>query len=134
MREQNAATEFGQARQQLEADLTKLKELQRYAMEYQEMVEVQGREGISAQRLLSYHQFVKRLLDAVQEQERQVELSQEALENAEQAWMKQRGAEQNLQDLIGRIAKQEQKEQDRQEQRLQDELAQQRPQVVFGGV
>ena len=124
VKEQQAAKGLAAAKQRLQQDSKKLEDLLAYAGEYQGMVEQEGRGGIQAQRLHAYHQFVNRLMVAVEEQKEQVNLSQGAVEHAEQDWFRQRGAHQNMSKLVSRYAQGERQAADRREQVAQDEMVQ----------
>ncbi len=124
LKEQSAATGLATAKQQLQQDTKKLQDLLAYAGEYQALVEQEGKDGIQAQRLHTYHQFVNRLMVAIDEQRQQVEQAQEAAEQAERDWLQQRGAHRNMAKLVSRYARSESREEDRREQAAQDELVQ----------
>lgn len=129
LKEQHAATGLAAAKQQLQQDTKKLEDLLVYAGEYQALVEQEGKGGIQAQRLHAYHQFVNRLMVAIDEQRQQVTLAQDAVEQAEQGWLRQRGAHQNMAKLVSRHARSESRAEDRREQAAQDEMVQLRRSV-----
>jgi len=121
MKEDRAASELVRAREQLDAEQQKLDQLLQYSNEYQSQVVTEGRQGINAQRLQTYHHFLSRLGIALEQQQQQVELSRQRLQKQQELWVQQRGATRLMESVIERMQGREQLEESRKEQRLEDQ-------------
>ncbi len=125
MKEQASVKRYADARTQLTQEKQKLQQLIEYSQEYQEMVAEQGKVGITASRLQSYHSFINKLNQAISHQQQQLLLVQQEAEQQEQNWLRQRGATVNMGKLVTRYAHEEKLLTDKKEQKEQDEQAQQ---------
>ena len=125
MREQDAIKSYVNARSRLLAEQSKLQQLIDYSREYQAMIELKGREGISATQLHSLHQFLHKLSGAITQQQKQLLLAEEEAQQKEKHWFRQRGAAKNMEKLVARHANMERVETDKKEQKEFDEQAQQ---------
>jgi len=124
-REQEQVKELGAARSAVAVQAEKLQQLVAYRSEYESMVSQEGTQGITATRLQGYHQFLNRLTTAIVQQEEQLQLARQQETFSQNQWFKQRGAVKRMDNLIDRNVQQERQEEDKREQKILDEQAQQ---------
>jgi len=124
-KEQEQVKALGQARSAVAGQAEKLQQLVDYRSEYEQMVSKEGSQGISATRLQGYHQFLNRLTAAITQQKEQLDLSKQQESMAQNQWFQQRGAVKRMDNLIDRNVHQERLEEDKREQKMLDEQAQQ---------
>lgn len=124
MKEQQAVKRFTDARTQLTQETQKLEQLVAYRREYEEMITEQGRQGIAARQLQSYHHFLNKLNQAISQQQQQLVVIEREAQQQEQAWLQQRGATTNMGNLVNRYAQSERITAERREQKEADERAQ----------
>jgi len=124
-REQEQVKALGEARSAVAVQAEKLQQLVDYRSEYESMVSQEGTQGITATRLQGYHQFLNRLTTAIVQQEEQLQLVRQQETLSQNQWFKQRGAVKRMDNLIGRNVQQERQEEDKREQKMLDEQAQQ---------
>jgi len=124
-KEQEQVKALGQARSAVAVQVEKLQQLVDYRSEYEQMVSQEGSQGISATRLQGYHQFLNRLTAAITQQKEQLELTKQQENMAQNQWFQQRGAVKRMDNLIDRNVYQERLEEDKREQKMLDEQAQQ---------
>ena len=125
-RRKNAEQVLGQAQQQLQAEQDKLVQLRTYLEDYQRDLVTTGKAGVTMEQLQRLQSFKQRLGDALGQQQRQIEFSAQAVDQAKLAWQATRGREQAMDSLISRIRGQEVKQEDKQLQKQIDELTQSR--------
>jgi len=124
-REQEQVKALGEARSAVAVQAEKLQQLVDYRSEYESMVSQEGTQGITATRLQGYHQFLNRLTTAIVQQEEQLQLVRQQETLSQNQWFKQRGAVKRMDNLVGRNVQQERQEEDKREQKMLDEQAQQ---------
>lgn len=125
-RRKTAETILGQAQQQLLAEQDKLEQLRVYLADYQRDLLSTGRAGVSMEQLQRLQSFKQRLVDALAQQQQQIEFSEQAVGRAKLAWQATRGREQAMDSLISRTRGQEQQQDDKRLQKQIDELTQSR--------
>ncbi len=124
-REQEQVRALGEARSAVAVQAEKLQQLVDYRSEYESMVSQEGTQGITATRLQGYHQFLNRLSTAIVQQEEQLQLARQQENFSQNQWFQQRGAVKRMDNLIERNVQQERQEEDKREQKMLDEQAQQ---------
>jgi len=124
-REQEQVKVLADARGKVAEQQQKLQQLKDYRGEYERMVSQEGAQGISATRLQGYYQFLNRLSTAITQQEEQLELVRQQENLAKNQWFEQRGAVKRMDSLIERNVQQERLDEDKREQKMLDEQAQQ---------
>jgi len=124
-REQEQVKVLADARGKVAEQQQKLQQLKDYRGEYERMVSQEGAQGISATRLQGYYQFLNRLSTAITQQEEQLELVRQQENLAKNQWFEQRGAVKRMDSLIKRNVQQERLDEDKREQKMLDEQAQQ---------
>lgn len=124
-REQEQVRALGEARSAVAVQAEKLQQLVDYRSEYESMVSQEGTQGITATRLQGYHQFLNRLSTAIMQQEEQLQLARQQESFSQNQWFQQRGAVKRMDNLIERNVQQERQEEDKREQKMLDEQAQQ---------
>jgi len=123
MKEQRQLKAFVVARETLQLEAAKLQQLLDYSREYENQATKEGRKGIYATRLQSYHKFISRLNDAVAQQEASVLAARTELQVKETEWLEQRGTAKSMANLIERFETQEKRVIEKQEQKTSDELS-----------
>lgn len=124
-REQEQVKALAEARSAVAVQQEQLQQLIDYRSEYERMVSQEGSQGISATRLQGYYQFLNRLSTAIAQQEEQLELLRQHESAAQSQWFQQRGAVKRMDNLIERNVNQERQQEDKREQKMLDEQAQQ---------
>lgn len=106
--------------QDQEAQLTRLRE---YCVSYHaQLAEAQARGGTAA-RLLNYSQFLARLNEAIRQQEQAVGLASRAFDQQRQVWIQARARVKAVSKAAERVARDEDKQAERLEQRQNDDLS-----------
>lgn len=117
-RRHGAAT--GKSRAQLDDQMARLGELNAYRQGYAEAP--QATTGVSSAHWKDYQSFLQRLDQAVAAQQQIVRDSEQNLELHRRRWMAKRQRLESLQRVLDRYRDDERAEQDRQQQRLDDDL------------
>ena len=124
--ERQLAKKLAQAQQALQREESQLTMLHQYQREYFQGLtgsQQQARTGtISATDLEKYQMFLSRLERAIQNQNQVKVLKEKAVEAARQAWAQANARLKALDNLIETMRLEEQREQDKKEQRLIDDL------------
>jgi flagellar protein FliJ len=120
-KEQNAARSMGQARQNLEQEEAKLKQLKHYHQEYLERFHLIASEGMTATQLQEYRTFLAKLDEAINQQEQVVAASMVNHNSRKTNWKQKHSRTQALNKVIDRYQEQEQKTADRREQKESDD-------------
>lgn len=124
--ERQLAKKLAQAQQALQREESQLTMLHQYQREYFQGLtgsQQQARTGaISAADLEKYQMFLSRLERAIQNQNQVKVLKEKAVEAARQAWAQANARLKALDNLIETMRLEEQREQDKKEQRLIDDL------------
>jgi flagellar FliJ protein len=123
-KEQQAATELGQAQQQLQAQINRLNELQNYKDEYLGRYQQTGQNGISVDRLQSFRSFLDKLELAVEQQKQAVKIAEELVDKRKRQWFSSRDKVKIFDNVISRIVDQELQKEEKQEQKESDDRAQ----------
>ncbi len=123
-REQSAVQEFGQSRQNLDAQRTRLEELCAYRDQYARDFELSSGTGLDAIRIQDYRVFLNRLSEAIRQQEALIEQCSCQHEQTRQQWVETRIHSQAIDKVVERYRREEHRQQDLREQKEQDERAQ----------
>jgi len=126
-RKKQAELRLGQAQQQLQAEQQKLLQLQDYLQEYQKDLLQTGQAGVTIEKLQRLQAFKQRLVDALDQQKKQIDFCEQTLAYTKQAWQMARGKERAMGSLVQRIQQQERQQEDKRQQQQMDELALLRP-------
>lgn len=124
--ERQLAKKLAQAQQALQREQSQLNMLHQYQREYFQGLtgsRQQARTGaISAVDLEKYQMFLSRLEKAIQNQNQVTVIKEKAVEAARQAWAQANARLKALDNLIEKMRLEEEREQDKREQRLIDDL------------
>jgi len=120
-REQSAVQKFGQSRQNLDAQRTRLEELKAYRDQYARDFELSGGTGLGAARVQDYRVFLNRLGEAIRQQEAVLEQCLSQHEQTRQQWIETRTHSQAIDKVVHRYRREEHRQQDCREQKEQDE-------------
>jgi len=123
-REQNAVQKFGQSRQNLDAQRTRLEELRAYRDQYARDFERSSGTGLDVTRIQDYRVFLNRLGEAIRQQEALIEQCSSQHEQTRQQWIETRTHSQAIDKVMERYRREEHRQQDLREQKEQDEHSQ----------
>jgi len=99
-REQQAAKELAAAMQRLQQAEARLAELEGYRNEYEKTFHGGARQGIGAEKLRDYRNFVAQLNLAIGQQGKKVSEAAAACEQARRAWLQTRTRTQSLDKVV----------------------------------
>ncbi len=122
--ERDRARDFGSAQQQVEQARTRLAELRQYHAEYTQGFEQRARGGQSALALRDYQLFLARLEEAIRQQEKIVEQTEQALSGSRQRWQNAARQVKAVESVVNRWQGDERRRADRLDQKDTDERAQ----------
>ncbi len=125
--ERDAARALGEALGQLDACTQQLTQLFVYREEYNQRLHTSGTQGMSAQTLNEYRQFMVRLDEAIESQQKAIEQARNNLHEKKQFWFSKRGRSKALDKVLDRYLKDERRQRERSLQKEQDDRAVQRP-------
>ncbi|NOZ53393.1 MAG: flagellar export protein FliJ [Gammaproteobacteria bacterium] len=124
LREREAAIALSKAQSVLQTQVQRLQELINYHTEYQQRFQVSGMQGINAFQVQGFLSFITNLQAAVDQQKEVISKARVLVQQKKQAWVASRGKLKAIDTIIDNYRNLEQKEQDKQEQKNIDELAQ----------
>src|SRR5690606_27168216 len=101
-RQQNAARRLGDCQRDLEAQITRLDELNSYRSEYARRFE-QGAEAMTGMNIRDYRLFLSRLNQAIEEQARRVEQARQEVERSRGQWTASRIHSDAIDKVMGRL-------------------------------
>ncbi len=125
--EREAARQMGRCQGLVSQAEVKLGELERYRSDYQQQWIHQGQQGVSGQWLMNYQRFLNQLETAVGQQNQSINWHRANLDKARAAWQQRYARLEGLRKLVQRYRDEARMVEDRQEQKLLDELAQRQP-------
>jgi len=122
--EDQAAAKLAPIKQQLAQQQAALTALRRYLADYQDNWQQLALKSQTAQALQDYRRFLEQLQRAIDTQQNQIAQSQQQLQVAQNHWQQQQSRRQALHKLQSRYLNEAQQLENKREQRLLDELAQ----------
>lgn len=122
-RERRAAEEFGRAQKLVEEHERQLRELKSYRKEYLESYQVKGATGMRMSALRDWQQFLAKLDQAIEQQQRSLQAANRQCEEKRAAWHQARGKQKAIGKVVDRFKAEESRERDRREQKEIDEIA-----------
>lgn len=123
-KEQTAATELGQAQNNLQMQIDRLRELENYQNEYLSRFQQTGQAGISMSTLQSYRSFLSKLEAAVEQQKQAVKTAKELVDRRKKQWFASRDQVKIYNNVITRYVDDEIKQEEKLEQKESDERSQ----------
>ncbi|MFC1750161.1 flagellar export protein FliJ [Pseudomonadota bacterium] len=117
--EREAARALGEALAYLDENVKQLNLLFTYREEYNQKLQASGSQGMSGQELNEYRQFIKKIADAIENQQKAIDQAKQNLEEKKQFWFAKRGRSKALDKVLDRYLDDERRQQ---EKRLQKEL------------
>lgn len=123
-KEKKDSQSLAAARGELESQQKKLDELLSYKEEYLIDFNRRAQRGVSGAQISQYRQFIVRLDEAIDHQQKLVIQSKTKVQQSIQVWQESRGRAQALENVIDKAEHEERKRQDKKEQIQADELAQ----------
>lgn len=121
--EQQAARVLGQSQTQLGKQQGRLQELFSYREEYQQRFYCQAKNGIAGAQLQAYQSFIQQLDEAISQQRRQVEQSEQTCHTVTAQWRERHIHTQILDKTIQRLQAKEERQAEKIQQREIDDRA-----------
>ena len=121
-KERQASAELTAAQLQLQQLIQQQQMLSQYQRNYSEDFQKRGREGLSANQFSHFQGFINKLEVAQEQQVDGLSNGRAQVELTRTAWMAVRARKQAIETLLEREAERQQKESDKQEQKMLDEL------------
>ncbi|MDX5377884.1 MAG: flagellar export protein FliJ [Halomonas sp.] len=100
-----------------------LESLNRYRLEYSERLQQAMREGIDPASMHNYQQFLASLDAALQRARKALDAQQQRVEQTQQQWQQEQKRLSAYDTLVSRRDAERQRQEDRREQRISDEMA-----------
>jgi flagellar FliJ protein len=123
-KEQRAAIDLGQAQQQLQSQINRLKELENYRDEYFSRFQQTGQNGVAVETLLSFRSFLDNLEIALEQQKQAVKTANELVQRCQRQWFTSRDNVKIYDNVIVRFVDQENKQEEKHEQKESDDRSQ----------
>lgn len=121
-KERQASAELTASQLQLQQLIQQQQMLSQYQRNYSEDFHKRGREGLSANQFSHFQGFINKLEAAQVQQIDGLSNARAQVEQARTAWMAVRARKQAIETLLEREAERQQKESDKKEQKMLDEL------------
>ena len=121
-KERQASADLTAAQLQLQQLVQQQQMLSQYQRNYSEDFQKRGREGLSANQFSHFQGFINKLEAAQEQQTDGLGNARAQVEQTRTAWMAVRARKQAIETLLEREAERKQKESDKQEQKMLDEL------------
>lgn len=121
-REEVAAQALGRMQRELNNQTQKLTELMGYYQEYQVRFAEDAKHGMNVTQVQSYQTFISQLEVAIEEQKKIITRVTEACTSSKKEWHNERQKSQVLEKVVTRYQQHENKQENKQEQRLLDEF------------
>jgi len=122
-KEKDAASALGFLQSKIESERQKKQQLKDYELEYHDKITEAGRSGISGSSLRRYYAFMSHLNDAATQQVEHIGELEQQVDQVQQYWLKTRGELKAFESLVERALKDERLQEDKQQQKLIDELS-----------
>ena len=106
------------------AQKQKLQELTQYQRDYQQSLREAYQTQATAESCATYQHFLAQVGDAIEQQQHVVELAEEQFDKVRKHWLTLHEKQQGMGSLIDRFRDEEDKELDKKEQKMIDELSQ----------
>jgi flagellar FliJ protein len=123
-RERKAAAELGESLRNRDEARQRLSELESYLAEYLDRFAQATRSGLSGTQLLEYQVFINKLEAAIAQQRENVDRSQRQCDSSKAQWQGRVTHSKAVDNAVGRMQADEQREQDKREQSESDEFGQ----------
>jgi flagellar FliJ protein len=123
-RERKAAAELGESLRTRDAARQRLGELEAYLAEYLERFAQATRSGLSGTQLLEYQVFINKLEAAIAQQRENVDRTERQCDSSKVQWQGRLTHAKAVDNAVGRMQADEQREQDKREQSESDEFGQ----------
>ena len=124
-REQDALNRLAAAQERLQAQRTRLDELERYHADYQNQLREVGQGRLLVSRLQSLQRFISQLALAIQQQQQAVTQFERMLEDARRGWQEAHERRRGMERFIDECRREEEHQIERKEQQHLDEAAMQ---------
>lgn len=121
-KERQASADLSAAQIQLQQLQQQQQMLSQYQRNYSEDFQKRGQQGLSANQFNHFQGFINKLEVAQIQQVEGLNTARKQLEESRSAWLAVRARKQAIETLLEREAQRKQKESDKQEQKMLDEL------------
>lgn len=125
-REGDCASLYQQANAHLQANQQKLSGLEQYRLDYMHSIRKKAEKGIGAKSMNQYHQFITQLDKACEQQVQVISQSVLVADQRKRQWLAQQQKHKAIAHLVESKKRFAQQVEDKQEQKLFDEIALQR--------
>lgn len=125
-KEDEAAANFAQVQQQINAEQQRLDGLSQYRLDYLKQVQQLGGNGIQSMQFGQYQAFVGKLDEGVEQLHHAIVKLQKVANQRKQAWFEQRQKKKSIQHLIEQQERREAKKVAQREQKNLDDFSTQR--------
>lgn len=116
-----SATEFNVSQQRHQASCDQLAQLEQFKREYEQKLEAMSEQGMPARQLLDFRAFLANLNQAIEQQCKESEVSQQGLELARARLLAKTQRSSSLDQLVEQMQSKQRQDQDKAEQREADE-------------
>lgn len=121
--ERDAARALGEALGYLDENVKQLNLLFSYREEYNQKLQASGSEGMTGQALNEYRQFMAKIADAIENQQKAIDQARQDLEQKKQFWFAKRGRSKALDKVLDRYLEDERRQLERRQQKELDDRA-----------
>ena len=121
--EQQALAEWGRLQQKLQQEEQQKQQLDSYVSEYQKRISAPSSQQLSGGSIQNALGFISQIKQALNQQQQQLNLLQQQVDNAHSVYTSQHGKVKALHNLLDKLDKEFDSEQEKQAQRLADEWA-----------
>jgi flagellar protein FliJ len=124
-KEQEAALALQSANSFLMGNQSKLKDVERYKIEYLKKLQEKGMNGVTGDSYAHYQRFIVQLEQGIEAQSRVVDTAKQVVEQRKNDWLAQKNKVTAVQTLLTKKQSERQARLEKQEQNQQDEFASQ---------
>ncbi|MGX5174549.1 flagellar export protein FliJ [Aliikangiella sp. IMCC44653] len=121
--EKAAAIEYAQLLENQRNEALKLHQLETYKTEYLKQMEVRVKQGVSGATLQHYHQFLAKISEAIKQQEQVILAAENDLHEGKSRWHDKRTHAKAIDQLVGKLSKEERSEREKKENKQIDEMS-----------
>nr|WP_136249958.1 flagellar export protein FliJ [Ningiella ruwaisensis] len=122
-KEQKLSEQYQQARQHLFQNQQKLSSLEQYRLDYLKLIREKASQGLGAKTLIQHQSFVGKLDKACEQQVQVINQAVLVADQRKNQWLKQQTKAKAIEKLINKQQQNLRLQQNRQEQKLFDELS-----------
>lgn len=122
-KEQSFATDLHAAQSFYESNVMKLKEVERFKLDYLKQLQTRGNEGLAGGNYMHFQRFIVQLDEGIAAQNHAVSVAKQVVEQRRQIWLEQRTKRKAVETLLKNKRAKKQLVMDKLEQSESDEFA-----------